>query len=147
MCIQQQSIPELLCYLPYLLGFACDTGYLHQIQVNITKPILIVSNTIADASVLMETISGPLVPNTKMLIQSKQVLTDSEIAKGAHYQSHLITDTDSINSSNHDIKYDVIVCTTDCLPYISHSDYSLVIGQEAWDPALTRFKYIALLSY
>ncbi len=38
-CIQQQSIPELLCYLPYLLGFACDTGYLHQIQVNITKPM------------------------------------------------------------------------------------------------------------
>ncbi len=149
-CIQQQSIPELLCYLPYLLGFACDTGYLHQIQVNITKPILIVSNTIADASVLMETISGPLVSNTKMLLQFKQVLTDSEIAEGAHYQSHLITDTDSMNSSNHNIKYDVIVCTTDCLPHLSHRDYSLVIGQEAWDPALTGFKIycsFVLLTY
>ncbi len=149
-CIQQQSIPELLCYLPYLLGFACDTGYLHQIQVNITKPILIVCNTIADASVLIETISGPLIPNTKMLLQFKQVLTDSEISKGAHYRSYLITDTDSINSSNHDIKYDVIVCTTDCLPYLSHRDYSLVIGQEAWDPALTGFKIycsFVLLTY
>ena len=57
------------------------TGYLHQIQVNITKPILIVSNTIADASCLMETIGSPLVSDIKMLLQSKQVLTDSEIAR------------------------------------------------------------------
>ncbi len=149
-CIQQQSIPELLCYLPYLLGFACDTGYLHQIQVNITKPILIVSNTIADASCLMETIGGPLASDTKMLLKTKQILTDSEMAKGAHYQSYLITDTDSIVSSDHNIKYDVIVCTTDCLPHLSHSDYSLVIGQEAWDPALTGFKMycsVVLLTY
>ncbi len=149
-CIQQQSIPELLCYLPYLLGFACDSGYLHQIQVNITKPILIVSNTIADASCLMETIGGPLASDTKMLLKTKQVLTDSEIAKGAHYQSYLITDTDSIVPSDHNIKYDVIVCATDCLPHLSHSDYSLVIGQEAWDPALTGFKIycsVVLLTY
>ncbi len=51
---------------------------------------------------------------------------------------------------DHNIKYDVILCTTDCLPHISHSDYSLVIGQEAWDPALTGFKIycsVVLLTY
>ncbi len=132
-CIQQQSIPELLCYLPYLLGFACDTGYLHQIQVNITKPILIVTNTIADAACFMETIGDPLTSDTKMLLKTKQVLTDSEIAEGAHYQFYLVTDTDSVVHSDHNLKYDVIMCTTDCLPHLSHSNYSLVIGQEAWD--------------
>ncbi len=149
-CIQQQSIPELLCYLPYVLGFACDTGYLHQIQVNIIKPILIVSNTIADASCLMEIIGGPLASDTKMLLQTKQVLTDSEIAKGAHYRSYQITDTDSIVLSDHNIKYEVIVCTTDCLPHLSHSDYSLVIWQEAFDQAMTGFKIycsVVLLTY
>ncbi len=44
----------------------------------------------------METIGGPLTPDTKVLLKTKQALTNSEIAKGAYYQSYLITDTDSI---------------------------------------------------
>ncbi len=139
-CMQQQSIPELLCYLPYLLGFACDTGYLYRIQVDIAKPILVVSNTVADASHLMETISGRQPLTTETLLKSKQILTDTEIANGAHYSSYLITDSNLVSISDVDTTCDVVVCTTDCLPLLCCSDYSLVIGQESMDPALAGFK-------
>ncbi len=39
---------------------------------------------------------------------------------------------------------------TDFLPHLSHSYYCLVIGQEAWDPALSGFKMycsVVLLTY
>ena len=137
--IIQQFVHEILCYLPYVLGLACETGYLHRIQVDVSKPILFVSNTNHDLTCLMEALSSKPVAGTLSYLLSKRILTKVDIANGAQYRTSVVESSD-INSTHSGGKSDIVLCTRDCLPHLPHRGFSLVIAQEEWHSALSGYQ-------
>ena len=111
-CVESQRNVELLCYLPYVVGFACASGYLHRVQVDLSKPILFVFNSNSAVTGLVDATSyrQPSTRPQPPLLQSKGILTREEIESGAHYKCRSLSESDipdGVSSSNPD----VVLCT------------------------------------
>ena len=140
-CVESRRNVELLCYLPYVVGFACASGYLHRVQVDLSKPILFVFNSNSAVTGLVDATSYRQ-PSTRPqpLLQSKGILTREEIESGAHYKCHNLSESDipdGVPSSNHP---DVVFCTNDCLSHLPRRGYSVVIVQDTWHPMLAGYQ-------
>ena len=83
--VESRHNVELLCYLPYVVGFACASGYFHSVQVDLSKPILFVFNSTSAMTGFMDATSDEH-PSTLLqpLLQSKGILTKEEMESGAH---------------------------------------------------------------
>ena len=140
-CVESRRNVELLCYLPYVVGFACASGYLHRVQVDLSKPILFVFNSNSAVTGLVDATSYKQ-PSTRPqppLLQSKGILTREELESGAHYKCNSLSESDipdGMPSSNPD----VVLCTSDCLSHLPRRGYSVVIVQDTWHPMLAGYQ-------
>lgn len=138
--IEKQNLQEILCCLPYVLGFARETEHLHRIQVDLSKPILFVANTNEDLTSLAETLSSEAPASSKQpYLLSKNILTKEDIQNGAQCCTHVASEI-GINFSKASRNSDIVLCSFDNLPYLPCRGFSLVIAQEKWHPTLSGYQ-------
>ena len=131
--VKEQCVPEMLCCLPYLLGFVCEINYIHQTQVDLHKPILVVSNAPHNMTCLMDALSTQSKGSTQPALQSKGILDKLDIERGVQYRTCVVKKrSDIAKYIKSTEEYDVVLSTNNCAQLLPHHGFSLVIGQEDW---------------
>ena len=129
--LPEKDIAPVLCLLPYLVGFTRAINYVQSIQVNLYKPILVVTNTQQSMSNMLTAIRGKYDSENPFYFISKGILTNEDIENGALYRIFVIASREDLVSyirSNQ--LYDMIICSFHWATSIPRHTVSLVIGQD-----------------
>ena len=132
--LPEKDIAPVLCLLPYLVGFTRAINYVQSIQVNLNKPILVVTNTQQSMSNMLTAIRGKYDSENPFYLISKGILTNEDIENRALYRIFVIASREDLVSyirSNQ--LYDVIISSFHWATSIPRHTVSLVIGQDKWE--------------
>jgi len=131
--LPEKDVSAVLCLLPYVVGFTREINYVQSVQVNLSKPILIVTSNPQNMTQLVTAMCGRYDDESPFYLLSKVILTNEDIEKKALYKIFVIASREDlvayIQSKD---SYDVIVCSFNWATSIPRHTVSLVVGQDKW---------------
>ena len=123
------NAPKIISSLPYVLGYACAAGKISELQVNLSKPILVVGSGDKCMSKLEKMLSSQKKISFPYL-QQRGFITKLDKLSGAYYRTYIVKNSSGARKvASMKGQCDIVLCSDCMIENLPDHSFSLVLTE------------------